>query len=170
MTWSSTSSSSDGVRVQELCESRGGRPGLSILTSLLASVDVKLYWTMLAIGLSLSLVCQPISAHIKQHNSMLRHWFQFVPNMSADIRWHEALHHHHLMVSTTGSLCLQSLGTDFGLSVFRRRLNITTTAKVWQDHSTLNRSNLLFGWANSHNIVLIKTPTTDKWMNKNDLW
>ena len=31
------------VRVQELCESRGGRPGLSVLTSLLGSVDVKLY-------------------------------------------------------------------------------------------------------------------------------
>ena len=30
-------------RVQELCESRGGRPGLSILTSLLVSVDVKQY-------------------------------------------------------------------------------------------------------------------------------
>ena len=29
--------------VQELCESRGGRPGLSVLTSLLASVEVKLY-------------------------------------------------------------------------------------------------------------------------------
>ena len=28
--------------VQELCESRGGRPGLSVLTSLLASVDVKI--------------------------------------------------------------------------------------------------------------------------------
>ena len=28
--------------VQELCESRGGRPGLSVLTSLLASVDVDL--------------------------------------------------------------------------------------------------------------------------------
>ena len=27
--------------VQELCESRGGRPGLSVLTSLLVSVDVK---------------------------------------------------------------------------------------------------------------------------------
>ena len=31
------------LRVQELCESRGGRPGLSVLTSLLVSVDVKLY-------------------------------------------------------------------------------------------------------------------------------
>ena len=29
--------------VQELCESRGGRPGLSDLTSLLVSVDVKIY-------------------------------------------------------------------------------------------------------------------------------
>ena len=29
--------------VQELCESRGGRPGLPALTSLLVSVDVKLY-------------------------------------------------------------------------------------------------------------------------------
>ena len=29
--------------VQELCESRGGRPGLSVLTSLLISVDVKNY-------------------------------------------------------------------------------------------------------------------------------
>ena len=29
--------------VQELCESQGGGPGLSILTSLLVSVDVKLY-------------------------------------------------------------------------------------------------------------------------------
>ena len=31
------------VIVQELCESRGGRPGLFLLTSLLVSVDVKLY-------------------------------------------------------------------------------------------------------------------------------
>ena len=32
-----------GGIVQELCESRGGRPGLSVLTSLLVSVDVKIY-------------------------------------------------------------------------------------------------------------------------------
>ena len=50
--------------VQELCESRGGRPGLSVLTSFLVSVDVKVYWTM------------------------LRHWSQLVPNMSTDIRRH----------------------------------------------------------------------------------
>ena len=29
--------------VQELCESRGGRPGLSVLTSLMVSLDVKQY-------------------------------------------------------------------------------------------------------------------------------
>ena len=29
--------------VQELCESRGECPGLSVLTSLLVSVDVKIY-------------------------------------------------------------------------------------------------------------------------------
>ena len=58
------------VRVQELCESRGGRPGLPVPTSLMVSVDVKQHWTM------------------------LRHWSQFVTNMSTDIRGHEALHHH----------------------------------------------------------------------------
>ena len=31
------------IIVQELCESRGGRPGLSVLTSRLVSVDVKIY-------------------------------------------------------------------------------------------------------------------------------
>ena len=50
--------------VQELCEGRGGRPGLSVLTSLMVSVD------------------------LKQHQTILRHWSQFVPNMSADIRGH----------------------------------------------------------------------------------
>jgi len=32
-----------GIIVQELCESRGGRPELSVLKSLLVSVNVKLY-------------------------------------------------------------------------------------------------------------------------------
>ena len=50
-----------GTIFQELCESRGGRPGLSVLTSLLVSVDGKNYSTV------------------------LRHWSQLVPNMSADI-------------------------------------------------------------------------------------
>ena len=63
------------MRAQELCESRGGRPGLSVLTSLMISVDVMQQWTV------------------------LRHWSQCVPNMSTDIRGHEALHHHHLCVT-----------------------------------------------------------------------
>ena len=57
--------------VQELCESRGGCPGLSDLTSLLVSVDVKNYWTV------------------------LRHWSQLVPNMSMtseDIKQHFTPH------------------------------------------------------------------------------
>ena len=60
-------------RVQELRESRGGHPGLSIPTSLTVSVNVKQHWTM------------------------LRHWSQFVPNMSTDIQGHEALHHHPML-------------------------------------------------------------------------
>ena len=47
--------------VQELCESRGGRPDLSILTSLVVSVDVKNYCIV------------------------VQHWSQLVPNMSTDI-------------------------------------------------------------------------------------
>ena len=50
--------------VQKLCESWGGHPGLSVLTSLLVSVDVKIYCTV------------------------LRHWSQLVPNMSTDIWGH----------------------------------------------------------------------------------
>ena len=51
----------------KLCESRGGRPGLSVLTSLLVSMDVKLYWKpCFGIGLSLSLICQLTSEDIKQ--------------------------------------------------------------------------------------------------------
>ena len=49
---------------QELCESWGGCPELSVLTSILVSMDVKNYWTM------------------------LWHWSQLVPNMSTDIWGH----------------------------------------------------------------------------------
>ena len=55
------------VIVQELCESRGGRPGLSVLTSFLASVDVKIIEACFGIGLSLSLICQLTSEDIKHH-------------------------------------------------------------------------------------------------------
>ena len=55
--------------VQELCESQGGRPELSVLTSLLVSVDVKQHLPCLGTGHSLSLIRQPTSEDIKQHNS-----------------------------------------------------------------------------------------------------
>ena len=51
------------IIVQELCESRGGRPGLSVLTSLLVSYIESCF----GIGLSLSVICQPTSEDIKQH-------------------------------------------------------------------------------------------------------
>ena len=53
--------------VQELRESRGGCPGLSVLTSLLVSVDVNYIEPCFGIGLSLSLICQLTSEDIKQH-------------------------------------------------------------------------------------------------------
>ena len=59
------------VRVQELCDSWGSHPGLSVLMNLTVSVDVKQHWTM------------------------LKHWSQFVPNMSTTIWGHETLLHHH---------------------------------------------------------------------------
>ena len=71
--------------VQELCESRGGRPGLSVLTRLLVSVDVKNYWTV------------------------LRHWSQLVPNMSTDIwgYYHQSLQWQSLE-NLSLSVCLPS--------------------------------------------------------------
>ena len=51
-----------GGRVQELCESRGGRPGFYVLTSLTVSVDVK---QRFGTGHSLSLICQPTSEDMK---------------------------------------------------------------------------------------------------------
>ena len=47
------------ARVQELCESRGGRPGLPVLMSLMVSVDLSNIEPCLRIGHSLSLIRQP---------------------------------------------------------------------------------------------------------------
>ena len=55
---SSKSRHHNTTRTKLLCESRGGRPGLSVLTSLTVSVEVKQHWTM------------------------FMHWSQFVPNKS----------------------------------------------------------------------------------------
>ena len=61
------------IRVQKLCESRGGRPGLPVLRRLMASVHVKRDTEpCLGTGHSLSLI-----------------------SVSTGIRGHEALNHHH---------------------------------------------------------------------------
>ena len=54
------------VIVQELCESRGGRPGLSVLTSLLVSVDSCIESCSRS-GLIVSLIYQPTSEDTKHH-------------------------------------------------------------------------------------------------------
>ena len=59
--------------VQELCESRGGRPGLSVLTSLLVSVDVKI--PCFGIGHNLSLICLMTSEDIKHQFIIIIIWF-----------------------------------------------------------------------------------------------
>ena len=64
--------------VQELCESRGGRPGLSVLTSLLVSVDIKIYEPCFGIGHNLSLICLMTSEDIK-------HQLIIINQMSVDI-------------------------------------------------------------------------------------
>ena len=90
-------------RVQELCESRGGRHGLSVIMSLTVSVDVK------------------------QHSTVLRHRSQFVPDMSTDIREHKALHHHHHAQST--STVISGRTTDLG--VFREPVWPSGKAVGW---------------------------------------
>ena len=44
---------------------------------------------------------------------MLRHWSQFVPNMPADIREHEALHHHQHLNCSAQQLKQQLRSTLF---------------------------------------------------------
>ena len=61
-----------GGIVQALYESRGGRPGLSVLTSLLVSVDALLVGMVytepcFGIGHNLSLICHLTSEDIKHH-------------------------------------------------------------------------------------------------------
>ena len=82
-------------RVQELCESRGGCPGISILMSLTVSVDVKQHWTALQ---HLSQFVPSMSTDTWGHEALLHHQLQhlsqFVPSMSTDTWGHEALLHH----------------------------------------------------------------------------
>ena len=52
------------IRVQELCESRGGLPGLSVIMRFTVSVDVNTE-PCFGTGHSLSLICQPTSEDMK---------------------------------------------------------------------------------------------------------
>ena len=54
------------IIVQELCESRGGRPELSVLTSLLVSMNI-IIEPCFGIGHNLSLICRLTSEDIKHH-------------------------------------------------------------------------------------------------------
>ena len=74
------------IIVQELCDSWGGCPGLSVLTSLLVSVDVKLYWTVLRHWFSLSLICQLTSEDIKQHFIIIMHFMGWA-TMKEKLYW-----------------------------------------------------------------------------------
>ena len=70
-----------------------------------------LFWAKLRVQLhlpplrSLDLLISPgtlsVFVDVKLHWTVLRHWSQFVPDMSTDIRGHEPLHHcHHLALWT----------------------------------------------------------------------
>jgi len=75
--------------VQELCESRGGRPGLSVLA------PKRTFWfpwtesytePCFGIGLSLSLICHPTSEDIKQHYLPTYHQNDFYIKTCSDER------------------------------------------------------------------------------------
>jgi len=53
-----------------------------------------------------------VSVDVKQHWTILRHWSQFVHNMSTDIRGHEALHHHHCRENITALLQFIAIAKD----------------------------------------------------------
>ena len=91
-------------RAQELCESRGGRPGLPSLISFMVSVDVKQHSTTTFFFFFSHIVivqelCESrggrpglfvltsllVSVDAKNYCIVLLHWSQLVPNMSTDI-------------------------------------------------------------------------------------
>ena len=49
---------------------------------------------------------------------MLRHWSQIVPNMSTDIRGHEAHHHHHYHHHTCRTALFQVHSASFSPMFF----------------------------------------------------
>ena len=60
-------------RVQELCERRGGRPGLPVLMSLTVSVDVNNIEPCLGLSL-IRLICQPTFEDMKLYTIINKEW------------------------------------------------------------------------------------------------
>ena len=108
------------VIVQELCESRGGRPELSVLTSLLVFVDVKNYCTV------------------------LRHWSQLVPNMlltSEDIK-------HHFIINSSLGACVSVKGkgcstTPAMVCVIVKGKGCSTTPAMMRAHRGKTKSGMI---------------------------
>ena len=89
------------VRVQELCESRGGRPGLPVLMNLtMVSVDVNRVQELcesrggrpgLPVQMSLTMVSVDVKPTLNHAHALVSLYLIFRP----DIRGHEAPHLHH---------------------------------------------------------------------------
>ena len=88
--------------VQELCESRGGRPGLSVLTSLLVSVE-RITEPCFGTGHNLSLICQLTSEDTKQHFIIIK--LKNNNNNKLQITWYTCFISHLLrpLQSTTNA-------------------------------------------------------------------
>ena len=57
---------------------------------------------------------------------MLRHWSQFVPEMSTDIRGHQALHHHHQVKADAQEPVCESLRFYFFSDYVTIQVTVTT--------------------------------------------
>ena len=106
------------IVVQELCESRRGSPGLSVLTSLLVSMDVTeaiLNHASALIGLSLSLICQPTSEDIKQH-----YLPTYLAPVSVDVK-------HHVYLLTYLAPCPSLISLMVSVDVKHHRFTLLLT-------------------------------------------
>ena len=101
------------VIVQELCESRGGCPGLFVLTNLMVFVDVKQYWTMLT------------------------HCSQLVPNASTDIRGH--LKEKKKRKTSRGRKCSRSIVWEKELSLDQSPQRVCVGEET-EGHSRKNKT------------------------------
>ena len=78
-----------------------------------------------------------VSVDVKQLLTMLRHWSQFVTNMSTNIRGYEALHHHHHRPAKVG-LHVLDVGRGQTLYLCDERPVV---------HCVFVRNNFIFGFS-----------------------